>query len=136
MVFSVITMNSNCEILTKNLVTFRDKMGLRIWKIQGGGEGGRGVKKIQYIGWDYLNWGLGQFRDLSGGGEGVVGGSVLGDWQKIFAQSFLLASDSINPARATCITFKWLAIISLDFWSCNAGGLSMSTEEKLLDFLR
>ena len=28
--FSVIIKNSNCEILTKNLVTLKDKMGLRM----------------------------------------------------------------------------------------------------------
>ena len=32
MFFSVITKNSNWEILTKNLITFKNKMGLRMKK--------------------------------------------------------------------------------------------------------
>ena len=43
---------------------------------------------------------------------------------------FLQASDLINAARAACIAYKWLAIISLDVWPSNAGGLSMSIEGK------
>ena len=68
MFFSVITKNSNWEILTKNLVIFKDKMEWRIKnfnicgvhrKIKFKGAGG-GVTTNHYIG------GLGQFADLGG----------------------------------------------------------------------
>ena len=42
--------------------------------------------------------------------------------------SFLLDFDSVNAAWGACITFIWLAIISLDVWPSNGGGLSMSTD--------
>ena len=53
---SVITKNSNCEIFTKNLVTFKEKMGLRMkdfnifgvyWKMWFSEGGGGGFTKNQ-----------------------------------------------------------------------------------------
>ena len=40
--------------------------------------------------------------------------------------SFSFASASVKALRAACMSFKWLAIISLLVFPFNGGGLSMN----------
>ena len=84
MVFSVITKNFNCEILTRNLVTFKRWVRVKDENFsyyEGSLENPifrGGFTKNQYIGGNCLKGeGLGQFADLRGGDTPI---HTMGEW--------------------------------------------------------